>query len=261
MTAQVKKLLITVTIFGIGGLVFFWTYPFEAEEGLKVSRPEGATKWPLTVNSGSIHCQWKELVPESNYRHAKRPMVLFESQPNSSRSRSRKSVYGVNGAAIGVGGYPSIKNIMVDKRFWPLGASSVVSEWIQAGLALCDGDGPKAREAIERAKTKATEPFPPGVNPVLSTDTETVDKRRIFLETVRCEDRAIEESFRGHWNVDELIFSGRRDEAIKLTRQRLKKEDEIMASCKSALREREGLSIEEHIQIVSEGLSRWWPTD
>ena len=164
-----------VTIFGIGWLAFLW-YTFESEEGLRVFKTGEDTKWPLTVDSGLISCQWKEFCPGCGKAWTNRPLVLFESQ---------MGVYGVNGAASGVGGSPSIENIMVDKRFWQHGASSVVSEWIQSGLALCDGDGPKAREAIERAQAKAAEPLPPGVETVLSTDPASVNKRRIFLETVR----------------------------------------------------------------------------
>ena len=223
------------------------------EKGLEVFKPEGNTKWPLIVDSGRIYCEWKVMIPGSNYRHAKRPLVLFES---------RQGVYGVNGAAVGAGGYPPLKNIMVDERVLRAAGTGVVSEWIQAGVALCDGDSVKAREAIRRARAKATELLPEGFEMTLSTDTVSAHRRRIFLETVRCEDYAIEESFKGYpERFDRLIDSGRRDEANELSRQRLKKEDELTASCKAGLREREGLTIEEHNQIVSEGIDRYWPTD
>ena len=222
-------------------------------EGFRVLKPPGDTKWPLTLESGRIVCHRKVLIPDSSYRHASRPLVLFKSEAG---------IYGVNGAASGVGGYPSIETVMVDKRLWLAGASEVVAQWIDAGLALCEGDRAKARNAIERARVIASQPLPTGVETVLSTDPKALYKRGIFLQTFQCEDRALEESLRGHWSrYDELMSLGRRDEAWELDERRLEKYDDLMASCKEALREREGLTVDQHRQILSEGLARRWPTE
>lgn len=230
-----------------------WWSQSTSPKSFSVSKPAGNTSWPLTVDSGTIYCRWKELIRDSDYRHAKRPLVLFDAGG---------SVYGVNGAASGVGGYTPIERIMVEKRLWQYGASAVIGEWIQAGLALCDGNNAKAQEAMERANAKAAKPLPKQVEVIPKKDTASVNKRRIFVETVRCEDRAIEESFKGHnERFDKLIRSGRRQEAIELNKQRLEKENQLMASCKSVLREREGLSVELHKKIVMEGISRGWATE
>ena len=253
MKSPITKFLIFASLVGIVCFAILWIFQSTSTKSIEVFEPAGNNRWPLTVTSGTIYCRWKVLIPESNHPHAKRPLVLF---------KSKRGIYGVNGAASGVGGYPPIKQIMVEKRIWRFGAPTIISEWIQAGLALCDGDSDKAREAINRAHAKAAEPLPKGFETILRTDTVSANKRRIFIETVRCEDRAIEESFKRHQKrYDELVLSGRKDETYELNRQRLKKESELMASCKSALRHRERLSIEDHKEIMSEGISRGWPLD
>ena len=253
MRLQMKQGLIAVSVLMIVCLGTLWIFQSTSVEEIKVFKPAGNTKWPLTVDSGTIYCQWKEFIPGSNYRHSKRPLVLF---------KYKRSVYGVNGAASGVGGYPPIRRIMVAKRLWRYGATTVISEWIQAGLALCDGNGVKAQEAIERANANAAEPLPKGIDITLKTDNVSTNKRRIFLETVRCEDRAMQDSRSAYLKrIDELVRSGRRQEIQELSKQRLKKEDELMTSCKSALRKRERISAEDHKNIMSEGISRGWPLD
>ena len=226
----------------------------QQSESFRVFNTGENTTWPLaTASSGFISCHWKEFCPGCGKAWTNRPLVLFETQSGL--------VYGVNGAAMGAGGYSSIETIMVDKRFWPLGPTAVIAEWIKAGLALCDGNGTKALAAISRANTLAAEPLPTGVDTVLSTEPALVNKRRIFFETARCEDQAAVESYKGFdERFDALLFSGRRDEAFALNDQRIKKEDALQAACKKALRQREGLSVEDHNRIVEEGLTKHWPT-
>ena len=212
------------------------------DDSMKVFRPEGSArvKWPLTVDSGTLRCEWK----------GNRPLVLFESE---------EGVHGVNGAASGFGGYPPLRNIMVDQRLWPL-VNPVVGEWIQAGLALCDDDDDEAKKRIGMANSLAAEPLPPGVERTLSTKPESVNRRRIFFEAVRCEDIAMRTTNKEYDSqVERLVDSGRRVEAQQLTREKFEKMDERTAACKEKLRQQQELSSSEFRQIVREGLSKHWP--
>lgn len=212
------------------------------EDSVRVSRPEGSARvrWPLTVDSGIIRCEWKE----------NRPLVLFESEGEA---------HGVNGAAFGFGGYPPMRNIMVDQRLWPL-VNPVVREWIQAGLALCDGDDEEAKKRIGMASSLAAEPLPPGVDRTLSTKPNSANRRRIFFEAVRCEDIATNTTNREHDSqVERLVDLGKRVEAQRLTREKFEKMDERTAACKEKLRQQQGLSSSEFRQIIREGLSNHWP--
>ena len=253
MKLQNKLGIFAASIVGIIGVGILSMYYFAPTEGIKVFKSADRTNWPLMIDSGTIYCQWKELIPSSDYRHAKRPLVLFEFE---------QGIYGVNGAASGTGGYPPIERIMVEKRLWQYGASAVVNEWIQAGIELCNGNKVEAQYTIRSANAKAAKPLPKGVDVELRTDTISTNRRSIFLQTIKCEDRAIEESFKGHQErLHELIRSGRKKEALELNRQRIKKESQLMATCKSRLREQVGLSVDEHRKIMAEGLSRGWPTE
>lgn len=212
------------------------------EQPYRVYRPEGErVRWPLTVDSGTIRCE----------RPLSRPLVLFESEDR---------VYGVNGAAIGSAGYPSIRNIMVHRRLWGL-VSPVAHEWVRAGIALCDGDEEEAKRRIRMANSLAAKPLPPGVERTLSVDPESVNKRRIFFESVMCEDIAMRTTNEAYYSrVDKLLKEGRRLEARRLNGEKFEKMDEEMMACKGKLREQEGLSASELTQIEYEGLAKYWPT-
>ena len=243
MTKTKRKLLLTFVVAVVMGVLIVIAAFLSGEgQGLAVSRPEGNTmaKWPLTVDSGTIRCEWKE----------NRPLVLFSS---------KEGVRGVNGAARDAGGYPPIRSIMVDRRLWPL-VMPVVSEWIRAGLAMCDGDVEEAKKRIGMANVMAVEPLPPGVKHTLSTEPESVRRRRIFFEAVRCEDISMRKTNRRYESqVERLLRLGKRVEAQELTREKFKMMDEAATACKEELRQQQGLSLSEFKLILSEGLSGHWP--
>ncbi len=243
MTKTKRRLLSTLVVAVVMGVLIVIAAFLSSEgQGLAVSRPEGNTmaKWPLTVDSGTIRCEWKE----------NRPLVLISSQ---------EGVHGVNGAARAAGGYPPIGGIMVDRRLWPL-VMPVVSEWIRAGLAMCDGDVEEARKRIGIANVMAAEPLPPRVEHTLSTEPESVRRRRIFFEAVRCEDIPMRKTNRRYESqVERLLRLGKRVEAQELTRKKFKVMDDAATACKEELRQQQGLSLREFKQILSEGLSGHWP--
>lgn len=111
-----------------------------------------------------------------------RPMVLFESDSD---------VYGLNGAASGVGGYVPIRRIS-DENVMRFNGPFIIGEWIKAGLSLCNGDRDSALIAIDRAYTLIAEPFPIYPLETELTPEELLRRQRIFRGKVACEDRAYE---------------------------------------------------------------------
>ena len=195
-----------------------------ASESMRVFKSEKSryVKWPLKVDSGSIECEWK-FFPAGR----KRPLVLFRT--------STGKVYGINGAASGVGGYQSIDTIIADKRTLTFGSASVLHGWIQVGLALCDGNTTKARMALSRANAEAEEELPSWWPSATKNPKKLRHQQRIFIELVKCEDLAYEKMSPG----------GPYPEAIEI-------------ECKEKLRKHEKLSQDEIDQIARQGIREMW---
>lgn len=80
----------------------------------------------------------------------------------------------------------------------------------------------------------------------MSTKPESVNRRRVFFEAVRCEDIAMRTTNKEYNSqVERLVDSGRKVEAQRLTREKFEKMDERTAACKKQLRQQQGLSSSE----------------
>ena len=205
--------------------------PYRA--GVKVSGKAGKGKWPLKgIGEGTILCRWHEFAPGSRNPITRRPLVLFRA-PGGQK-------YTINGAAYSAAakGYVQaapIDEVEVDQRLKPE-VGVVINTWLDAGLALCEGNFSKAQRLAANANRMAMEPMSPGVEFELSSAEDDVRRRRIFFELVECQDKA--------WKAarDDLARMGRLENA-----------------CFVMMREKKGLTKEELIRIAREGNRRHWP--
>jgi len=177
-------------------------------------------------------CRWHEFAPGSRNPITRRPLVLFRS-PGGQK-------YTINGAAYSAAakGYVQaapIDEVEVDQRLKPE-VGVVINTWLDAGLALCEGNFSKAQRLAANANRMAMEPMSPGVEFELSSAEDDVRRRRIFFELVECQDKA--------WKAarDDLARMGRLENA-----------------CFVMMREKKGLTKEELIRIAREGNRRHWP--
>ena len=197
---------------------------FDAE--VRVSGKAGKGRWPLKgISEGTILCQWHEFAPGSRNPITRRPLVLFESPSGK--------LYAVNGAAESAAakGYitaTSLEEIRV-------GSIDVVSKWLDAGLALCEGDNAKARRlAAEANRIAALEPEFPEV----WSGQEEAEGKQIHLELMQC----LVEATRAAQNADGSID--------------LAKETELDKACEA----RTGLTAEERLLLIQVGIARSWPS-
>ena len=155
--------------------------------GVRVSGEAEKGRWPLQgINEGTILCQWHEFLPGSRDPMTRRPLVLFEAPSGR--------MYAVNGAAESAAekGFVTaapINDITVERRLW-LEVGKVMDQWLDAGLALCEGDYAEAQRLAANANRMTLEPMSPGVEFDLSSADDEVRHRRIFFELVQCQDEA-----------------------------------------------------------------------
>lgn len=193
---------------------------------VRVSGKADKGRWPLKgINEGTILCQWHEFAPGSRNPITRRPLVLFESPSGK--------LYAVNGAAgsAAAKGYitaTSLEEIRV-------GSIDVVSKWLDAGLALCEGDNAEARRlATEANRIAALEPEFPKV----WSGQEEAEGKQIYLELMQC----LVEATRAAQNADGSID--------------LAKETELDKACEA----RAGLTAEERLLLIQVGIARSWPS-
>ena len=108
--------------------------------------------------------------------------------------------------------------------------------WLDAWLALCNGDRAEAQRLVDEANRLASEPMSPGVDFELSSTEDEARRRRIFFELVQCQDKA--------WRTAGDDF------------EQMKK---LEKACYVKMQEKEGLTKEELNAISSEGVRRLWP--
>lgn len=200
--------------------------PKTTSRGIRVSGEAGKGRWPLAgINEGTILCQWHEFAPGSRNPITRRPLVLFELPSGK--------LYAVNGAAESAAtkGYITAK-FLEEIR---VGSIDVVSKWLDAGLALCEGDSAEARKlATEANRIAALEPEFPDV----WAGKEEAEGKRIYLELNQC------------W-VESTRAARKADGSIDLA-----KETELDRACGS----RTGLTEDERILLIQVGIARSWPS-
>lgn len=170
-------------------------------------------------------CQWHEFVPGSRNPTTRRPLVLFES--------SSGTLYAVNGAAESAAAKGSITATSLEEI--RVGSIDVVSKWLDAGLALCEGDNAEARKlATEANLIAALGPEFPDV--WLGTD--EAKGKRIWRELHKCWIQATRAARRADGSID------------------FDKETELDRACAA----RTGLTEEDRLLLIQVGIARSWPS-
>ena len=200
--------------------------PEKKSRGVGVSGEAGKGRWPLKgISEGTILCQWHEFAPGSRNPITRRPLVLFESPSGK--------LYTVNGAAESAAAKGYITATSLEKI--RVGSIDVVSKWLDAGLALCEGDNAEARRlATEANRIAALEPGFPEV----WSGPEEAEGKQIYLELMQC----LIEATRAAQNADGSID--------------LAKETALDEACGA----RTGLTAEERLLLIQVGIARSWPS-
>lgn len=199
---------------------------FPAEIGVKVSGQIGEGRWPLKgIGEGVIRCQWYQSVPGSRNPITRRPLVLFE--PPSGK------LYAINGAAESAAAKGDITAVSLEEI--RVGSIQVVTNWLDAGLALCEGDNAEAEKLVREAnRMAALEPEFPEV----WSGQEEPEGKRMYLELMQC----LAEATRAAQNMDGTVDFNR--------------EAELDKACEAKTE----LTADERSLLIRVGIARSWPS-
>ena len=194
--------------------------------GVAASGQASEGRWPLRdISEGAIRCQWHEFAPGSRHPVTRRPLVLFESPSGK--------LYAVNGAAESAAakGYITAESLEEIR----VGSIDVVGKWLNAGLALCEGDDAEAqRLATEANRIAALEPKFRNA----CSGREEMEGKRIYIALMQC----LVEATRAARNADGSID--------------LAKEAELDKACEAGT----GLTADERLLLIQVGTARSWPS-